>query len=172
MIMSSTLCYISGFIKYFSFLHVAFYQYLLLILPWMWRSVRSPCDGDVFFEVYPAPGQGRTLATHSCSAAKKKKKKSTLFVIKYHIPVLCVWDVNGGLQRVNVHPLSHNARLSHLCNPDWHSINRLFRRPPFSPLHCCCSTSSDTKWPLGPHGLQRCGVGVFPYPEFFFFNSV
>lgn len=82
-----------------------------------------------------------------------------------HTWVVC--DVPGGQQCGNVGALHRNARFSHLCNPDWHWINRLFR---LLLLHL-----HQHKVTLGPQTLQRFRVGVFPNPEmflFFLFNTL
>lgn len=67
------------------------------------RSVSS----DPLIDVFIRPEKKNNI-THSCGTTNRP----------------C--GVTGPVWLVNMNLLHHNAKLSHLCNPNWHSINRQF----------------------------------------------
>lgn len=69
-------------------------------------------------------------------------------IIKYL--ALCLCDVTGYVWLVNMNLLHHNAKFSHPCDPNWHSINWQFRPVAshlFWPPSCLQPNPDNREWP-------------------------
>lgn len=86
----------------------------------------------------------------SCFVARKQKYSTGLCLLKKNFihgremtnRLVCLCEVTGYVRWVNMNLLHHNAKFSHLCNPNRHSIKRQFRlvAPPPLPHPLTAST--------------------------------